>query len=202
MVIRVLLADDQAMVRGALGALLGLEPDIEVVAQVATGAEVLDAARDSAADVCLLDVQMPGTDGIEATAALRSALPEVRVLIVATFNRPGYLRRAMDAGASGFMVKDTPAEQLAEAVRRVHRGLNVIDPALAAASLLAGANPLTPREQQALTLAAAGRPVSAVAADLHLSTGTVRNLLSSAIAKTNTANRVQAAQVASEQGWI
>lgn len=200
--IRVLLADDQAMIRGALSALLSLEPDIEVVAEVADGSDVVAAARESGAEVCLLDVQMPGLDGIEATAALRKALPKVRALIVTTFNRPGYLRRAMDAGASGFMVKDTPAEQLAEAVRRVHQGFNVIDPALAAASLMAGANPLTEREQEVLRLAADGLQVTGIANAVHLSNGTIRNLLSSAIAKTHTANRVQAAQVASEQGWI
>lgn len=200
--IRVLLADDQAMVRGALGVLLGLEPDIEVVAEVARGDEVVEGARAHSIDVCVMDVQMPGMDGIEATAALRNALPGVRVLIVTTFNRPGYLRRAMDAGARGFLVKDTPAEELAEAVRKVHQGLHVIDPALAAASLLAGANPLSNREQQVLRLAADGHPVSVIAQMVHLSGGTVRNVLSASIAKTHTSNRVQAAQVAQEHGWI
>ncbi len=200
--IRVLLADDQAMVRGALGVLLGLEPDIEVVAEVARGDEVVEGARANSIDVCVMDVQMPGMDGIEATAALRNALPGVRVLIVTTFNRPGYLRRAMDAGARGFLVKDTPAEELAEAVRKVHQGLHVIDPALAAASLLAGANPLSNREQQVLRLAADGHPVSVIAQMVHLSGGTVRNVLSASIAKTHTSNRVQAAQVAQEHGWI
>lgn len=200
--IRVLVADDQALVRGALSALLGLEPDIEVVAQVARGDEVVEAARSSGAQVCLLDVQMPGLDGIEATAAVRAALPQVRTLIVTTFNRPGYLRRAIDAGASGFVVKDAPAEELAEAVRRVHAGLRVIDPELAAASLAEGHSPLSERERQVLRLAHHGAPVSSIAAEIFLSPGTVRNLLSSAIGKTGTSNRVEAAQVALQRGWI
>ena len=200
--IRVLVADDQALVRGALSALLGLEPDIAVVAQVARGDEVVEAARSSGAQVCLLDVQMPGLDGIEATAAVRAALPQVRTLIVTTFNRPGYLRRAIDAGASGFVVKDAPAEELAEAVRRVHAGLRVIDPELAAASLTDGHSPLSERERQVLRLAHRGTPVSSIATEIFLSPGTVRNLLSSAIGKTGTSNRVEAAQVALQRGWI
>lgn len=200
--IRVLLADDQALVRGALGALLNLENDIEVVSQVSSGDEVVEAARASRAEVCLLDVQMPGLDGIEATAAVRAALPNVRVLIVTTFNRPGYLRRAMEAGASGFLVKDAPAEQLADAVRRVHQGLRVVDPTLAADSLVDGNNPLTDREREVLRLAALGDPVATIAESLYLSAGTVRNLLSSAITKTGTQNRVQAAQQATRNGWI
>ena len=200
--IRVLLADDQALVRGALGALLNLENDIEVVSQVSSGDEVVEAARASRAEVCLLDVQMPGLDGIEATAAVRAALPNVRVLIVTTFNRPGYLRRAMEAGASGFLLKDAPAEQLADAVRRVHQGLRVVDPTLAADSLVDGNNPLTDREREVLRLAALGDPVATIAESLYLSAGTVRNLLSSAITKTGTQNRVQAAQQATRNGWI
>lgn len=200
--IKVLLADDQALVRGALGALLNLEPDIEVVAQVARGDEVVAAARASGAQVCLLDVQMPGLDGIEATSAVRAALPQVRVLIVTTFNRPGYLRRAMEAGASGFLVKDAPAEQLADAVRRVHQGLRVVDPQLAAESLVDGNNPLTEREREVLQLATTGDSVAVIATRVFLSPGTVRNLLSSAIAKTGTQNRVQAAQTATRRGWI
>lgn len=200
--IKVLLADDQALVRGALGALLDLEPDIEVVAQVARGDEVVAAARASGAQVCLLDVQMPGLDGIDATAAVRAALPQVRVLIVTTFNRPGYLRRAMEAGASGFLVKDAPAEQLADAVRRVHQGLRVVDPQLAAESLVNGHNPLTEREREVLRLATGGESVARIAEKVFLSPGTVRNLLSSAIAKTDTQNRVQAAQAATRRGWI
>lgn len=200
--IRVLIADDQALVRGALGALLDLEPDIKVVAQVARGDQVVEAARAASAQVCLLDVQMPGLDGIEATAAVRAALPDTRVLIVTTFNRPGYLRRAMEAGASGFIAKDAPAEQLADAVRRVHAGLRVVDPELATESLIDGHNPLTEREQQVLRLAHDGLPVAKIAAKVFLSQGTVRNVLSSAIAKTGTTNRVAAAQVATQRGWV
>ena len=151
--IRLLLADDQALVRGALAALLDLEPDLEVVAQVGRGDEVIDAARDSDAQVCLLDIEMPGADGIEAAAAIRTQLPGVRSLIVTTFGRPGYLRRAIDAGASGFVVKDTPAAELADAVRRVHAGLRVVDPMLATESLTSGENPLTVRETDVLRAA-------------------------------------------------
>lgn len=200
--IRVLLADDQAMVRGALAALLGLEPDIEVVAQVGRGDEVVDAARSSIPDVCLLDIEMPGMDGIAVTEALREAGLPTRMLIVTTFGRPGYLRRAMDAGASGFVVKDTPADELAEAVRRVHSGLRVIDPALATESLAGGPNPLTDREREVLRAALDGRPVQQIASALYLSPGTVRNYLSSAIGKTGTATRVEAARFADERGWL
>lgn len=202
MVIRVLLADDQAMVRGALSALLSLEPDIEVVAEVSNGDEVVAAARDSGADVCLLDVQMPRLSGIEAAAQVRSQLPKVRTLIVTTFNRPGYLRAALEAGASGFVVKDAPAEVLADAVRRVHSGLKVIDPALAAASLTEGYNPLSEREREVLRLALTGASVLRIATRVGLSSGTVRNLLSSAIGKTGTANKVEAARSAQQRGWL
>lgn len=202
MVIRVLLADDQAMVRGALSALLSLEPDIEVVAEVSNGDEVVAAARDSGADVCLLDVQMPRLNGIEAAAQVRSQLPKVRTLIVTTFNRPGYLRAALEAGASGFVVKDAPAEVLADAVRRVHAGLKVIDPALAAASLTEGYNPLSEREREVLRLALTGASVLRIATRVGLSSGTVRNLLSSAIGKTGTANKVEAARSAQQRGWL
>ncbi len=148
--IRILLADDQALVRGALAALLDLEPDLDVVAQVGRGDEVVAAARESGAEVCLLDIEMPGLTGIEAAAAVRDELPGVRTLIVTTFGRPGYVRRALDAGAAGFVVKDTPARQLADAVRRVHSGLRVIDPDLAAESLMDGPSPLTGRERELL----------------------------------------------------
>lgn len=200
--IRVLLADDQALVRGALAALLGMEPDIEVVAEVGSGDAAVDAARDHGADVCLLDIEMPGLDGIAACALLRAELPQVRCLMVTTFGRPGYLRRALDAGASGFVVKDTPARQLAEAVRRVHAGLRVIDPELATESLLEGENPLTPREREVLTLALEGATVARIAATVHLSPGTVRNHLSSAIGKTGTSTRAEAARVAQSRGWL
>jgi two-component system response regulator DesR len=200
--IKVLLADDQALVRGALAALLALEPDLEVVAEVGRGDEVVAAARASGADVCLLDIEMPGADGIAAAAAVRDALPGVRTLVVTTFGRPGYLRRALEAGASGFVVKDTPARQLAEAVRRVHAGLRVVDPSLATESLVDGANPLTEREREVLAVALRGGTVAAIAAVVHLSQGTVRNHLSSAIGKTGTSTRAEAARVAQDRGWL
>jgi two-component system response regulator DesR len=200
--IKVLLADDQALVRGALAALLALESDLTVVAEVGRGDEVVDRARASGADVCLLDIEMPGLDGIAAAAAVRDALPGVRTLIVTTFGRPGYLRRALEAGASGFVVKDTPARELAEAVRRVHAGLRVVDPSLATESLVEGANPLTEREREVLRVALDGGTVAAIAARVHLSPGTVRNHLSSAIGKTNTSTRAEAARVARERGWL
>jgi two-component system response regulator DesR len=201
-VIRLLLADDQALVRGALAALLDLEHDLEVVAEVARGDEVVNAAVEHAADVALLDIEMPGGDGIAATAALRAALPSCRVLIVTTFGRPGYLRRAMEAGASGFVVKDTPARQLAEAVRRVHAGLRVLDPALAEESLVTGASPLSARETEVLRAARDGGTAAELAAVLHLSEGTIRNHLSAAIGKTGARNRAEAVRVAEQQGWL
>lgn len=200
--IRVLLADDQGMVRGALAALLDLESDIEVVTQVGRGDEVVDAVREHEPDVCLLDIEMPGLDGIAVAAALREAGLPTRSLIVTTFGRPGYLRRAMDAGASGFVVKDTPAQELADSVRRVHAGLRVVDPALAAESLIGGPNPLTDREREVLREALQGAPVQQIASRLYLSPGTVRNYLSSAIGKTSTQTRVEAAKVAEERGWL
>lgn len=197
-----LLADDQALVRGALAALLNLESDLTVVAQVGRGDEVLEQARTHACDVCLLDIEMPGIDGIEVASILRRELPSVRTLIVTTFGRPGYLRRAVEAGASGFVVKDTPSADLADAVRRVHAGLRVIDPTLATESLTAGGNPLTDRERDVLRLAMTGAPVIEIAAQVHLSAGTVRNYLSSAIGKTGTGSKLQAAQVAQQHGWL
>lgn len=200
--IRLLIADDQALVRGALGALLDLEPDLTVAGMASDGAEAVRLVQELRPDVCLMDIQMPGMDGVEATRRIREASPTTRVLIVTTFARPGYLRSAMDAGAGGFIVKDTPAEQLAEAVRRVHSGLRVLDPALAAESLFDGANPLSEREQQVLRLAADGRSAPDIAAEVFLSAGTVRNHLSAAIGKTGGANRAQAARIASDKGWI
>ncbi|SDP10874.1 two component transcriptional regulator, LuxR family [Pedococcus dokdonensis] len=202
MTIRLLLADDQAMVRGALATLLGLEPDMEVVAEVGSGDDVVAAARSTHPDVALIDVEMPGLDGIAATAALHDAMPGVRVLIVTTFGRPGFLRRALQAGASGFVVKDTPARQLAEAVRRVHSGLRVVDPALAADSLAGGESPLTARETEVLVAARAGGSVADIARDVSLSEGTVRNHLSSAIGKTMARNRADAVRIADEYGWL
>ena len=200
--IKLLLADDQALVRGALAALLDLERDMEVVAQVGSGDRVVDAVRDAAPAVCLLDIEMPGADGIAVVEALRAAGMQTRCLMVTTFGRPGYLRRAMDAGASGFVVKDTPAPELAEAVRRVHAGLRVVDPTLATESLIGGPNPLTEREREVLREALDGAPVATIATRLYLSPGTVRNYLSSAIGKTGSATRVEAAKFAEDRGWL
>ncbi|PAX82237.1 DNA-binding response regulator [Streptomyces albidoflavus] len=199
---RVLLAEDQGMMRGALALLLGMEPDLEVVAQVGSGDEVLSAALEQRPDVALLDIEMPGLSGLEAAALLRDQLPGCRVVMVTTFGRPGYLRRAMDAGAAGFVVKDGPVEELAEAVRRVLRGETVIDPALAAAALSAGPNPLTGRERDALNASADGATVADIAVRLRLSESTVRNYLSAAIGKTSTRNRVEAVREARRQGWL
>lgn len=200
--IRVLLADDQALVRGALASLLRFEPDIDVVAEVGSGPEVLPAARRTNPDLALLDVQMPGRDGLAVTAELRHALPDCRVLICTTFSRPGYLARAMSAGAGGFVVKDSRPEQLLNAIRRVHAGLRFIDPALAAESLASGANPLTDREADVLRAAAEGGTVADIAAALGLSAGTVRNHLSSAIGKTEARTRAEAARLAETRGWL
>ncbi|MCK8476761.1 response regulator transcription factor [Microbacterium aurugineum] len=200
--IRLLIADDQALVRGALGALLDLEPDLDVIGMASEGAEAVRLATELRPDVCLMDIQMPGMDGVEATRRIREASAGTRVLVVTTFARPGYLRSALDAGASGFIVKDTPAEQLAEAVRRVHAGLRVLDPVLAADSLFDGANPLSDRERQVLRLAADGRSAAAIAAEVFLSAGTVRNHLSAAIGKTGAGNRAQAVRIALDKGWI
>ncbi|MFJ6415634.1 response regulator transcription factor [Paeniglutamicibacter sp. NPDC091659] len=200
--IRVLLADDQALVRGALAALLNLEPDIEVVAQAGDGTTVVALAELHGVQVALLDVQMPLMDGLAAAAELRDRLPGCKVLMVTTFDRPGYLRAAFEAGASGFLVKDTPSSELAAAVRRVHAGGQVVDPGLAAQSLMGGANPLTEREREVLARAQGGMPVAQIAAALFLSVGTVRNHLSNAIGKTGAANRIEAAHVAHERGWI
>jgi two-component system response regulator DesR len=201
-VIRLLIADDQALVRGALASLLDLEDDLEVVVQVGRGDEVVRAALDNAVDVALLDVEMPGLDGIAAATALRERMPSCRSLIVTTFGRPGYLRRAMEAGAYGFVVKDTPASQLADAVRRVASGLRVVDPTLAAESLVAGPSPLSGRETDVLVALRSGATAAEIAARLHLSDGTVRNHLSSAIGKTAARNGQEAARIAAENGWL
>lgn len=200
--IRVLLAEDQGMMRGALALLLGLEEDIEIVAQVPTGDGVLPAALRERPDVALLDIEMPGKSGLDAAAELREHLPECRVLILTTFGRPGYLRRAMEAGAYGFLVKDGPVEELAAAIRRVLGGKRVIDPALAAAALSTGPSPLTDRERDVLAAAGDGSTIADVAARLHLSESTVRNYLSSAIGKTGTRNRIEAARQARHNGWL
>ncbi|WP_380157211.1 response regulator [Kineococcus sp. R86509] len=202
MSIRLMLADDQALVRGALAALLSLEEDLSVVCEVSRGDLVVAAAREHRPDVALLDIEMPGLDGIAATAALRRAVPSVRVLIVTTFGRPGYLRRGMEAGAHGFVVKDTPSRELADVVRRIASGLRVVDPALAAESLAAGVNPLTERETDVLRLARDGRTVADLAAGLSLSEGTVRNHLSAAIGKTSARTRAEAVRLAESRGWL
>ena len=200
--IRLVIVDDQAMVRGALTALLELEEDLTVVGVAGDGADAVRVVAETAPDVCLMDIQMPGMDGIAATRSVRAANAGTRVLIVTTFARPGYLRAALDAGASGFVVKDAPAEQLADAVRRVHSGLRVVDSALAEASVFEGANPLSEREQQVLRLAADGRSAAAIASEVFLSAGTVRNNLSAAIGKVGGANRAQAVRIAQDKGWI
>ncbi|KAM9862331.1 response regulator transcription factor [Leucobacter sp. BZR 635] len=200
--IRLLIADDQALVRGALGALLSLEPDLEVIGYAGDGDEAVGEAARLRPDVCLMDVQMPGIDGIAATRGVLAASDLTRVLIVTTFAKPGYLRQALEAGASGFVVKDTPAEELAKAVRLVHAGQRVVDPALAEASLFEGANPLSERERQVLARAADGLTAPAIAAEVFLSAGTVRNVLSSAIGKTGARNRTAAARIAQEKGWL
>jgi two-component system response regulator DesR len=200
--IRVLLADDQALVRGALASMLRLEPDLEVVAELGTGTEVLPAARRTAPDVALLDVQMPGRDGLAVAAELRHALPACRVIICTTFSRPGYLSRAMSAGAAGYVVKDSRPEQLVNAIRRVHAGLRFVDPALAAESLASGASPLTDREADVLRAAAEGGTVADIAKTVGLSEGTVRNHLSSAIGKTQARTRAEAVRLAETSGWL
>ncbi|MGM7668690.1 response regulator [Microbacterium sp. A93] len=202
MSIRLLLADDQALVRGALAALLGMEPDLEVVAELGDGTRVAAVVAEQRVDVALLDIDMPGLDGIEAARAIAAGGTGCRSLIVTTFGRPGYLRRALEAGASGFVVKDTPADRLAEAVRTVHAGQRVVDPSLAAETLVSGSNPLTDRERDVLRAAQDGSSVRQIAAALFLSPGTVRNHLSSAIGKTHTSNRTEAALAARDHGWL
>lgn len=200
--IRVLLAEDQGMMRGALAMLLDMEEDIEVVGQVEAGDQVLATAIETRPDVALLDVEMPGRSGLDAAADLRDKLPSCKVLILTTFGRPGYLRRAMESGASGFLLKDGPVEELADAIRKVLAGQQVMDPALAAAALSAGPNPLTDRERDVLTAAADGATVADIAQRLFLSESTVRNYLSSAIGKTGSRNRIEAVQAARSNGWL
>ena len=200
--IRVMIAEDQAMVRGALAALLTLEGDIEIVAQVARGDEVVAAAQSAHPDVALLDIEMPGMDGLDAAAALRDREPRCRVLILTTFGRPGYLRRAMESGVVGFLLKDAPAAELAAAIRRIVAGERVVDPKLALAALSEGNNPLTERERDVLAVAASGASIAEIAAKLALSEGTVRNYLSVAIQKLHATNRVEAARIAESKGWL
>jgi two-component system response regulator DesR len=202
MTVRVLLAEDQAMVRGALSALLSLEDDIEIVAEASRGDEVLPAALDALPDVALLDIEMPGGDGLEAAAVLHERLPSCLVVILTTFGRSGYLRRAMESGAVGFLLKDAPASELAEAIRRAVKGERVVDPALAAAALSEGDNPLTEREREVLAASEGGATIEDIAARLYLSEGTVRNYLSTAIKKLGARNRVEAARLAEKKGWL
>jgi two-component system response regulator DesR len=182
--------------------MLGLEPDFQVVAQVGSGDDVVPAALESSPDVVLLDIQMPGKDGLAAAEELRAVLPRCRVLMCTTFGRPGYLTRAMAVGALGFIVKDAPPERLAEAIRKVHAGIRVVDPEFAAESLVQGINPLTTRERDVLSAVGKGLSIADTAASLHLTEGTVRNHLSSAIGKTGTRTRDQAALAAEERGWL
>ena len=200
--IRVLLAEDQAMVRGALAALLSREPDIEVVAEVARGDAVAEAAQAHQPDIALLDIEMPGGDGLAAAQALRTALPSCRVVILTTFGRSGYLRRAMDSGAVGFLLKDAPAAELARALRRVMAGERVVDPELALLALSEGHNPLTPREREVLAASLFGASLTEIAARLILSEGTVRNHLSTAMQKLGAQNRMEAARLAEQKGWL
>jgi two-component system, NarL family, response regulator DesR len=200
--IRVLIAEDQGMVRGALATLIGLEPDIEVVAQVARGDEVLAAALETRPDVALLDIEMPGATGLDAAEELAAHLPSCRVLILTTFGRPGYLRRAMEGGASGFVLKDAPASELSSAIRRALRGERVVDPGLAAAALSQGESPLTAREHEVLAASREHATVADLARALYLSPGTVRNHLSSVMQKLDARNRGEAVRVAEERGWL
>jgi two-component system, NarL family, response regulator DesR len=201
-VVRLLLADDQQLIRSALAVMLAMEDDFEVVAAVGRGDEVVAAARTHRPDVALLDIDMPGIDGLAAAAVLAQEVPDCRSLILTTFGRPGYLRRAMESGAYGFIVKDAPPEQLADAIRRVVAGERVVDPALAAATLASGASPLTARERDVLVAARPGATVAEIAGKLFLSEGTVRNYLSAAIAKAGARNRAEAVRTAEERGWL
>jgi two-component system response regulator DesR len=201
-VIRVLIAEDQAMVRGALASLLDLEPDIEVVSQVARGDEVVRAGLAAKPDVALLDIEMPGQTGLDAALELRRELPDCRVLILTTFGRPGYLRRAMEGGAAGFLLKDAPANELATAIRRAVAGERIVDPGLAAAALSQGQSPLTPREHEVLAAARQHATIVELASALYLSPGTVRNHLSSVMQKLDARNRAEAVRVAEERGWL
>jgi len=200
--IRVILAEDQTMLRGALSSLLELEPDITIVAQAANGREAQRLARELQPDIVVTDIEMPQMTGLEFAASLKESDSKARVIILTTFARPGYLRRALDAGARGYLLKERPASELAEAIRRVHAGLRAVDPALAAEAWGADEDPLSDRERQILQRAGDGRSSAEIAAELHLSEGTVRNYLSEAIAKLGAANRVDAARIARTRGWL
>jgi two-component system, NarL family, response regulator DesR len=200
--VRLLLAEDQVMIRQALAALLEFEGEFEVVAQVGRGDEVLAAARQTHPDVAVLDIEMPGMDGLTAAAALKKHHPDTKIVILTTFGRPGFLRRAMESGVSAFLVKDSPADKLTQTIRRVLAGERVIDPDLAAAALANGGSPLTPRERDVLEASASGRTIAEIAGQLYLSEGTVRNYLSACIGKTGARNRAEALRIASERGWL
>jgi two-component system, NarL family, response regulator DesR len=197
-----MIAEDQTMVRQALVALLELEPDIEVVAEAATGDEALAMAGKHQPDVAVLDIEMPGPSGIEVADRLRRTGFAGKVVIVTTFDRPGYLRAAMSAGASGFLLKDAPAADLAAAIRQVAAGQRVVDPTLAAAALAQGESPLTERETEVLAASAGHDAIADIAARLHLSNGTVRNHLSAAIQKLGARNRAEAVEMAQQKGWL
>ncbi len=199
--IRILIAEDQGLVLGALAALLSLEPDLDVVGQARDGREALDLARSLLPDVVLTDIEMPHLSGLELAAELSRFDPPPRVVIVTTFARAGYLRRALEAGVAGYLLKDAPAERLADAIRRAHQGLRVIDPELAAQAWTE-ADPLSDRERQVLRLAAEGWSAQRIAGTLHLSHGTVRNYLSEATGKLGADNRIDAARIARERGWL
>jgi two-component system response regulator DesR len=202
MTIRVLLAEDQTMFRGAMAALLSLELDVEIVADVGRGDEVVGACEAFHPDVALLDIEMPGIDGLEATRRLRTAAPDTKVIILTTFGRPGYLHTALAAGAKGFLLKDTPIIELAGSIRKVAEGGQVIDPALAIAALSEGASPLTPRETDVLSAARGHGTIAELARELHLSSGTVRNHLSSAMQKLGARTRAEAIDIAASKGWL
>jgi two-component system response regulator DesR len=199
--IRVVVAEDQAMVLGALAALLDIEPDIQVVGRATNGVSALELVTSTGADVLVTDIEMPEMTGIDLARNVRDVRPGTRVVILTTFARPGYLRRALDAGAAAYLLKDAPSDRLAEAIRRVHGGLRVIDPTLAA-DAWSDADPLTDRERQVLRLAAEGLSSAHIAATLALSEGTVRNYLSEAIGKLGAQNRVEAANLARAKGWL
>jgi two-component system response regulator DesR len=200
--IRILLADDEHLIRGALAALLGLEDDLDVVAQAATGREALALARALRPDVAVLDLQLPDLDGVAVAEVLHDELPSCRTMIVTSHGGPGHLKRALTGGVRGFLAKTVSAEILASVVRTVHGGGRYVDPQLAAEAITAGDSPLTAREADVLSKAADGAPVEEIAQRAALSTGTVRNYLSSAVGKTGAANRHEAARIARSRGWI
>lgn len=199
--IRVVIAEDQAMVRGALTALLGLESDIEIVGEARTGKEAIGALIAHSPDILVTDIEMPEMTGLELAAVAQRNHPNTKVIIVTTFARSGYLRRALDAGVRGYLLKDSPVEKLAEAVRAVHAGQRAIAPELATEAW-GEVDPLTDRERQVLRLAAEGKSGAEIAVEIHLAEGTVRNYLSEAISKLGASNRVDAARIARQKGWL